>query len=175
MDIAPIDAAHELLKSAIGRPIRPSTGELNVEMLATNPLLPTSRKWAIRFNASGTVTIVLGMRDYGWGWYSAHFASLAAARLGLPFRWMRVYYTRHPSSRAANASRVEDSARRMPIRAACGGSRRAYRRNVWPGHRERPRDLFQKWPAPPPPVFGSIRLPDASWCWMGTGARAFWT
>jgi aerobic carbon-monoxide dehydrogenase large subunit len=123
MDIAPIDAAHELLKSAIGRPIRPSTGELNVEMLATNPLLPTSRKWAIRFNASGTVTIVLGMRDYGWGWYSAHFASLAAARLGLPFRWMRVYYsaTLPAVLQTPQESRIQpDGCRSGPLAVAVG-------------------------------------------------------
>jgi hypothetical protein len=123
MDIAPIDAAHELLKSAIGRPIRPSTGELNVEMLATNPLLPTSRKWAIRFNTSGTVTIVLGMRDYGWGWYSAHFASLAAARLGLPFRWMRVYYsaTLPAVLQTPQESRIQpDGCRSGPLAVAVG-------------------------------------------------------
>jgi carbon-monoxide dehydrogenase large subunit len=93
MDIAAIGSAHECPKSSIGFAIHGSVGALDVEMLTTDPLLQTDRKSAIRFNASGTVTIVLGMRDYGRGWYSAHFASLAATRLGLPFRQMRVYYS----------------------------------------------------------------------------------
>jgi hypothetical protein len=32
------------------------------------------------------------MRNYGRGWFSAYFAGLAAARLGIPFRLVRVYY-----------------------------------------------------------------------------------
>ena len=40
---------------------------LDVETVTSNPFLPADRKWAIRFNAGGTVTIVLGMRDYGRG------------------------------------------------------------------------------------------------------------
>jgi hypothetical protein len=32
------------------------------------------------------------MKDYGRGWFSAHFTGLAAARLGIPFRRFRVYY-----------------------------------------------------------------------------------
>jgi hypothetical protein len=43
---------------------------LNIETIPSNPFLPTDRKWAIRFNTGGTVTIVLGMRNYGRGWYS---------------------------------------------------------------------------------------------------------
>lgn len=93
MSIATTGAAHEHLTGDAHLPNHPRAGELNVEMLTTNPLIPSNLKWAIRFNTGGTVTIVLGMRDYGWGWYSAHFASLAAARLGLPFRRMRVYYS----------------------------------------------------------------------------------
>jgi hypothetical protein len=42
---------------------------LNVETVASNPHLSSDRKWAIRFKGSGTVTLVLGMRDYGRGWY----------------------------------------------------------------------------------------------------------
>jgi carbon-monoxide dehydrogenase large subunit len=67
--------------------------ELNIETATTNRLLPTDRKWALRFNADGTVTIVLGMRDYGRGWFSAYFAGLVAARLGIPFRRVRLYYS----------------------------------------------------------------------------------
>ena len=73
---------------------RSASGEnLNIETAATNPLLPTNGNWALRFNAGGTVTIVLGMRDYGRGWFSAYFAALVAARLGIPFRRVRVYYS----------------------------------------------------------------------------------
>jgi hypothetical protein len=54
--------------------------DLNIETVTSNPLLPSDRKWAIRFNAGGTVTIVLGMRNYGRGWYSAYFAGLARLR-----------------------------------------------------------------------------------------------
>lgn len=66
---------------------------LNFETVTSNPLLPTDRKWAIRFNAGGTATIILGMKHYGRGWLSAYFAGLAAARLGIPFRRFCVYYS----------------------------------------------------------------------------------
>jgi CO/xanthine dehydrogenase Mo-binding subunit len=66
---------------------------LNVEIVNKNPLLPTDRKWAIRFGADETVAVVLGMRDLGRGWFSAYFAGLVAARLGLPFRRVRIYYS----------------------------------------------------------------------------------
>lgn len=66
---------------------------LNVETATSNPFLPTDRKWAIRFNAGGSVTIVLGMRVYAMGWFSAYFAGLVTARLGIPFRSVRVYYS----------------------------------------------------------------------------------
>jgi hypothetical protein len=41
----------------------------------------------------GVVTIVLGMRDYGRGCFSAYFANLVTVRLGIPFRRIRVYYS----------------------------------------------------------------------------------
>jgi hypothetical protein len=93
MDIAATGLGHERPKSPMGFTIHRSFGELNVEMVTADPFLRTDRKSAIRFSASGTITIVLGIRDYGRGWYSAHFASLVATRLGLPFRRMRVYYS----------------------------------------------------------------------------------
>jgi CO/xanthine dehydrogenase Mo-binding subunit len=93
MDIAATGLGHERPKSPMGFTIHRSLGELNVEMVTADPFLQTDRKSAIRFSASGTITIVLGIRDYGRGWYSAHFASLVATRLGLPFRRMRVYYS----------------------------------------------------------------------------------
>ena len=55
---------------------------LNVEIVNKNPLLPTDRKWAIRFGAGEIVTVVLGMRDYGRGWFSGYFAGLVVDRLG---------------------------------------------------------------------------------------------
>ena len=66
---------------------------LNIETIPSNPFLPTDRKWAIRFNTGGTVTIVLGMRNYGRGWYSSYFAGLVTARLGVPFQRVRIYYS----------------------------------------------------------------------------------
>jgi hypothetical protein len=66
---------------------------LDIETVTSNPFLPADRKWAIRFNTGGTVTIVLGMRDYGRGWYSAYFAGLVTARLGVPFERVRIYYS----------------------------------------------------------------------------------
>ena len=73
--------------------LRAGIENLNVEIVNKNPLLPTDRKWAIRFGSGEIVTVVLGMRDYGRGWFSAYFAGLAAARLGVPFRRVRIYYS----------------------------------------------------------------------------------
>jgi CO/xanthine dehydrogenase Mo-binding subunit len=66
---------------------------LDVETVTSIPLLPTDRKWAIRFDTGGTVTIVLGMKDYGRGWFSGYFAGLLADRLRIPFQQVRVYYS----------------------------------------------------------------------------------
>jgi len=78
-------------EAGVGRSAR--VENLNVETLPSDSLLPADRKWAIRFNPGGTVTIVLGVRDYGKGWFSAYFAGLVTARLGIPFRRVRVYYS----------------------------------------------------------------------------------
>ncbi|HZB89983.1 MAG TPA: hypothetical protein VE397_00980 [Stellaceae bacterium] len=67
--------------------------DLNVETVTSNPALPTDRRWAIRFKAGRTVVLVLGMRDYGKGCFSAYFAGLVTARLGVPFRRIRIYYS----------------------------------------------------------------------------------
>jgi CO/xanthine dehydrogenase Mo-binding subunit len=93
MNIAAMGTTQERSKSPVNLLSPQSLGTLNVEMLTTDPLLQTDRKSEIRFSAGGAVTIVLGMRDYGRGWYSAYFARLVAARLGLPFRRVRVYYS----------------------------------------------------------------------------------
>ena len=49
--------------SEIGFVQNASIENLNIETVPSNPFLPAKRKWAIRFNAGGTVTIVLGMRE----------------------------------------------------------------------------------------------------------------
>jgi CO/xanthine dehydrogenase Mo-binding subunit len=66
---------------------------LDVETVPASSLLPTEWKWGIRFDASGTATLVLGMRDCARGRYTAYFAGLMAVRLGLPFHRVRVYYS----------------------------------------------------------------------------------
>jgi CO/xanthine dehydrogenase Mo-binding subunit len=88
------DAAHDHITCASDAGLIRNTiaHDLNVECVTANPFLPAGRKWAIRFNAGRTVTIVLGMRDYGRGWYSAYFAGVLADRLGIPFQRVRVYY-----------------------------------------------------------------------------------
>jgi carbon-monoxide dehydrogenase large subunit len=91
--IAKSDAAQDQRTSDAGPGRSAGDENLNIETTATNPLLPADRKWALRFNADGTVTIVLGMRDYGRSWFSAYFAGLVAARLGIAFRRIRVYYS----------------------------------------------------------------------------------
>src|ERR1700722_3420012 len=84
----PLSRAHS------GRVVpREGIENLNVEIVNKSRLLPTDRKWAIRFGAGETVTVVLGMRDYGRGWFSAYFAGLVVARLGLSFRRVRIYYS----------------------------------------------------------------------------------
>lgn len=87
--------AHDrLTPTGEARSVQNTTAKnLDVETVASNPVLPTDRKWAIRFNAGGTATIVLGMKDYGRGWFSSYFAGLVTARLGIPFRQVRVYYS----------------------------------------------------------------------------------
>jgi CO/xanthine dehydrogenase Mo-binding subunit len=74
---------------------------LNVETVGPIALLPHGQKCGIRFEADATVTIMLGMRDYGQGWASPYFASLLVARLGIPFKRIRLYYTGvHPAVRS---------------------------------------------------------------------------
>src|ERR1700722_10951438 len=86
---------YEPLSRAHSGRVVPRAGieNLNVEIVNKSPLLPTDRKWAIRFGAGESVTVVLGMRDYGGGWFSAYTAGLVVARVGLPFRRVRIYYS----------------------------------------------------------------------------------
>jgi carbon-monoxide dehydrogenase large subunit len=76
------------------------TEDLNVEIIGPSSLLPHQQRCGIRFEADGTVTIVLGMRDYGHGWASPYFAGIVAAKLGVPFERIRMFYTGvHPAVR----------------------------------------------------------------------------
>jgi len=76
------------------------TEGLNVETVGPISLLPYGQKCGIRFEADDTVTVMLGMRDFGRGYASPYFASLVAARLGIPFKRIRLYYAGvHPAVR----------------------------------------------------------------------------
>jgi hypothetical protein len=65
---------------------------LDVEVVGRRSLLPFDHKCSLRFDASGTATITIGIRNYGRGYASPYFASLAVARLGIPATRVRVYY-----------------------------------------------------------------------------------
>jgi hypothetical protein len=72
----------------------------NVEPVGPPSLPPHRQKCCIRFEADTTVTLILGMRDSGWADASSYFASLLVARLGIPFKRVRLYYTgEHPAVR----------------------------------------------------------------------------
>ena len=74
--------------------------DFNVETVIPHSLVPHRQKCAIRFEADATVTILLGMKDSGWADASSYFASLLVARLGIPFKRVRLYYTgEHPAVR----------------------------------------------------------------------------
>jgi len=75
---------------------------LNVEIVGPISLFPDGEKCGIHFGADATVTVMLGMRDYGHGYASPYFASLVAARLGIPFKRIRLYYGGvHPAVKIA--------------------------------------------------------------------------
>jgi hypothetical protein len=67
-------------------------GGLNVEIVAPISLLPHGRKCGLRFELDSTVTIILGMKDYGHGYVSPYFASIVATGLGVPLKEIRIYY-----------------------------------------------------------------------------------
>jgi CO/xanthine dehydrogenase Mo-binding subunit len=85
--------AHDSLRCESGFVKSSEVYTLDIETVASNPLLPTKSKWGIRFDPTGTVTLILGMRDYGRGRYTAYFAGLLAGRLGLSFHRVLVYYS----------------------------------------------------------------------------------
>jgi CO/xanthine dehydrogenase Mo-binding subunit len=73
---------------------------LTVQTVGPISLLPHGQECGIRFEVDSTVTIILGMRDYGHGYVSPYFASLVAARLGIPLKQIRIYYAAaHPAVR----------------------------------------------------------------------------
>jgi CO/xanthine dehydrogenase Mo-binding subunit len=79
---------------------RARTGGLSVEMVAPGSLLLYQQRCGIRFDADSRVTIVLDMRDYGYGWASPYFAGVVADKLGIPFERIRMFYTGvHPAVR----------------------------------------------------------------------------
>jgi hypothetical protein len=97
---------------------------MNVETVATSPLLSSDRKWAIRFNANGLTTIVLGMRDFGNGYLSAYFARLVVARLGIPLGRIRLYYSAtHPAvlQKARPCPDLSSGCNFGPVAAAAAG------------------------------------------------------
>src|SRR5690242_6448680 len=63
---------------------------LGVEMIGSRLLLPHGQKCWIAF-AGAWVTVGLGMRDFGHGYASPYFASVAVGRLGIPFNRVRLY------------------------------------------------------------------------------------
>jgi CO/xanthine dehydrogenase Mo-binding subunit len=93
--VAPISPAQSYFAFATGSDATRNerVESLDVETVASSQWLPANRKWAIRFGAGATVTIVLGMRNYGRGCFSGYFANLVADRLGIPFRRVRLYYS----------------------------------------------------------------------------------
>jgi CO/xanthine dehydrogenase Mo-binding subunit len=73
---------------------------LNVETAGPRTLLACQPKCSIQFGIDSTVTIVLGMRDFGWADASTYFANFLVRRLGIPFNRIRLYYTGiHPATR----------------------------------------------------------------------------
>jgi CO/xanthine dehydrogenase Mo-binding subunit len=65
---------------------------LKIEIVVPISLLPNGQKCGLHFGAAATVSIVLGTRDYGYGYAASYFANLLVARLGIPFERIRVYY-----------------------------------------------------------------------------------
>jgi CO/xanthine dehydrogenase Mo-binding subunit len=80
---------------------------LSVQTVGPISLLPHGQKCRIHFQLDSTVTIILGMRDYGHGYVSPYFASLVATRLGIPLKQVRIYDAgAHPAFRITPSAAV---------------------------------------------------------------------
>lgn len=77
---------------------------LSVEMAGPCTLLPYRPKCGVQFGIDSTATIVLGMRYSGWADASTYFANLLVARLGIPFKTIRLYYRAYILPRDAHPS-----------------------------------------------------------------------
>lgn len=65
---------------------------LDVEVAGPKSLLSYGHKCSLRFDANGTATVTIGMRNYGSGYASPYFVGLVVARLGIPATRVRIYY-----------------------------------------------------------------------------------
>ena len=95
---------------------------LGVEMIGSRLLLPHGQKCWIAF-AGACVTVGLGMRDFGHGYASPYFASVAVGRLGIPFNRIRLYYMGvHPAVKIAhwNVANIPSRASVGPANAQIG-------------------------------------------------------
>jgi hypothetical protein len=80
---------------------------LDVEIKGPAALLPYHQRCGIRFDSDATVTVILGMCDPQWADASACLAELVVARLGIPLKQVRLFYTG-----------MRPAARRAPLRLA---------------------------------------------------------
>jgi hypothetical protein len=63
-------------------------------------LFPYRKKCSVQIGADSTITFVLETKDSGWADASTYFANLLVARLGIPFKKIRLYYAGgHPAAR----------------------------------------------------------------------------
>jgi hypothetical protein len=94
---------------------------LSVEMPRSLP--PHGHRCGITFDIGGTATIVLGMRDFGHGYASPYFASVAVRRLGIPFNRIRLYYAGvHPAAKIGhwNVANIPSRVSVGPVNAQIG-------------------------------------------------------
>jgi hypothetical protein len=66
---------------------------LDVELPIPDRLLPDRGTCAIRFEADGTATLMLGLRNDMRSYAASYFAAIVAERLGVPVNRIRLYYT----------------------------------------------------------------------------------
>lgn len=92
---------------------------LDADIKGPPALLPYGRRCGIRFGADATVTLILGMRDPRWADASSYLAELVAARLGVPFERLRIFYTG-----------MQPAVRRAPLPAARSLNRQSVGRTI---------------------------------------------